>query len=184
MKHAIQLCTCCVLALFFFTACTEKSPVQTSYSIEHAGKTFVIDAANQTITNNDDVYAYSFSGNTTTITYPHGSTYFRTTSGNGWAGGWSDDYDETKYIPGGVLMDVLYRGRGDEKDSSGPSPFLAILLIAAGAFNAAKPRTAWYLGYGWRFKDAEPSELALGVERVVGVVVLIIGVIMLLASLQ
>ena len=41
MKHAIQLCTCCVLALFFFTACTEKSPVQTSYSIEHAGKTFV-----------------------------------------------------------------------------------------------------------------------------------------------
>ena len=78
-------------------------------------------------------------------------------------------------------MDVLYRGRGDEKDSSGPSPFLAILLIAAGAFNAAKPRTAWYLGYGWRFKDAEPSELALGVERMVGVVVLIIGVIMLLA---
>ena len=108
MKHALQLCTCCVLALFFFTACTEKSPAQTP---------------------------------------PIG----------------------------------LYRGRGDEKDSSGPSPFLAILLIAAGAFNAAKPRTAWYLGYGWRFKDAEPSELALGVERMVGVVVLIIGVIMLLA---
>ena len=50
-----------------------------------------------------------------------------------------------------------------------------------GIFNAAAPRAAWYLSYGWRYKDAEPSDAALVVARLGGAAAITAGVILLLA---
>ncbi|MBO5253428.1 MAG: hypothetical protein J6C51_05740 [Clostridia bacterium] len=51
-----------------------------------------------------------------------------------------------------------------------------VLLIALGLFAVLSPQTVWYLEYGWRFKDAEPSNLALTLNRIGGIVSIALGV--------
>lgn len=60
--------------------------------------------------------------------------------------------------------------------------FAGFLLIVFGALGAAFPYAAWYLSIGWKIEDAEPSEAALAVNRVGGVVAVIIGLIVLVSS--
>lgn len=60
--------------------------------------------------------------------------------------------------------------------------FIGFLFIISGLFAAISPYSAWYLSYGWRFKDAEPSELALSTERIVGIVLVIAGFITVISS--
>ena len=63
-------------------------------------------------------------------------------------------------------------------EESGGSPPLGLLLIALGIWGAAAPRSVWYLSYGWRFKNAEPSEAALLAERLGGGVAVVVGIIL------
>ena len=56
---------------------------------------------------------------------------------------------------------------------------MGILLMIIGLFNLISPRTGWYLSYGWRFKDAEPSDAALVMARIGGGIAILIGVILL-----
>jgi len=93
------------------------------------------------------------------------------------------DYDEDKYISGDVLMDLISgRYTADrDKDEGGVSPLLALLVIAVGIFNIAKPDVAWYLEYGWRYKDAEPFDLALTANRFGGGFTVFLGAILFLA---
>lgn len=55
-----------------------------------------------------------------------------------------------------------------------------IILAAAGVFYIVSPYKAWYLEYGWRYNNAEPSDLALGFNQVVGVIAVIAAVILFL----
>jgi len=52
---------------------------------------------------------------------------------------------------------------------------VALLLIGFGLLEVINPRITWYLSEGWKFKDAEPSDLYLAVSRVVGAVLVLIG---------
>ena len=56
---------------------------------------------------------------------------------------------------------------------------MGLLLIPVGLFLLISPRTVWYLSHGWRFKNAEPSDLALGLNRLGGGAALVIGVLLL-----
>ena len=58
---------------------------------------------------------------------------------------------------------------------------MALLLCGVGIFNLAAPKVSWYLSYGWRFKDAEPSNAAITLSRIGGAIAVVIGVIMLIA---
>lgn len=166
-----------LLLLFSLCACGQKKA--DVYEVEHGGKVYTVDTVNCTVTVDGYVCAYEIeSGSSSThftVTYPDGSTYWWSRSGNGGMGGWSDDYDENRYVPGDVLRDVLNLDASAEWEQTG-NPLLGILLIALGLFPAAAPRAAWTLSYGWRFKDAEPSELALGVNRVCGVATILLGI--------
>lgn len=62
------------------------------------------------------------------------------------------------------------------------SGFLGAVIIVIGLVIAIWPKIAWYLRLGWRFKNAEPSGLALGAERVTGVVLVIAGFILMVSS--
>ena len=57
---------------------------------------------------------------------------------------------------------------------------LIFFLLFVGAVNTAWPRGVWYLDIGWKVKDAEPSEAALGWSRTVGVVLLVVAVVMMI----
>lgn len=128
------------------------------------------------------MYQYEFSGNKSSydvnITYPDGSTYWFHMSGGAGHGGWSDDYDEDRYVDGDTLSDVLLEKAPKEVNSGN---WLAALIIAiVGIFNIVSPYSAWYLEYGWRYKNAEPSDIALGLNRVVGVIAVVAAVALLL----
>ena len=58
--------------------------------------------------------------------------------------------------------------------------WLALLLCGVGIFNLAAPKASWYLSYGWRFKDAEPSDAYMAIARIGGAIALVIGIIMLI----
>ena len=60
--------------------------------------------------------------------------------------------------------------------NTGGNPLLGLLLLAVGIFHAAAPRAAWFLARGWYYKDAQPSDLALGLNRVFGVMFGLAGV--------
>lgn len=53
---------------------------------------------------------------------------------------------------------------------------MGIILILIGLFNLILPREAWYLEVGWKLKDSEPSEGAIIFNRVVGGILVVIGI--------
>lgn len=149
----------------------------------YSGKTYTIDEEAMTISDGEHTYRYEVNGGGSSVNYriiyPNGSTYYWTWSGNMGHGGWSDDYDETRYVEGRVLMNVLETQM--PRESEPKNVLMIIFLLGAGIFNVAAPKTSWYLSDGWRFKDAEPSEAALEWGRFVGILLIVIAVFMILA---
>jgi len=61
--------------------------------------------------------------------------------------------------------------------------FFAVMVAVVCAIVAiVSPETSWYLSHGWKFKRAEPSDLALQVIRVSGVVALVFCVVYIFSS--
>lgn len=168
--------------LLLLCACGSEEPPSSVYEVERGGRTYTVDQDNQTITCDGEAYRFSVQGGgsqiRTEITYPDGSTYWWETSGMGGFGGWSDDYDPGAYVDGDVLLAVLGTDRVTPEEDGG-NPLPGLLLIALGIWGAAAPRSVWYLSYGWRFKDAEPSDAALLAERLGGGIAVFIGIILL-----
>lgn len=172
--------------LLTLSACAQK-PHSSTYTVTRDDTVFTVDQQNRTISDGEHTYQFTVSGNSSgyefEITYPDGSTYWWSVQRSGGIksgyGGWSDDYAEGRYVAGDVLVDVL------EKDPPLRVPDknipLILLLLAVGIFNTASPQTAWYLEHGWRYKNAEPSELALVLNRLGGIAVIIVAIIMLIA---
>lgn len=176
-----------LMLMFTLCGCQEKGNPNI-YDVTYNGKTYTVDQELGIITCDKTVYQFEISGRggnsvDLDIIYPDGSRYYWTYNGYFGHGGWSDDYDPEAlgYVRGDVLWNVLGLQSTDRRDSI-PSPLLAFLLLALGAFHTITPQTAWMLEHGWRFENAEPSDLALAVNRVLGVVLIFIGVICLLAS--
>ena len=175
IKRGILLCLLALLLLL--TACGgEKSP----NVYEQNG--YTVDLENRTITHGEDVYTYVISGSGSsseiTITYPNGATYYWTWSGSFGHGGWSDDYDPSAYVDGDVLLAVLGTDRATPERGGG-NPLLGLLIIGLGIGGGAAPRSVWYLSYGWRYKDAEPADMALVAERLGGGVAIVVGLALL-----
>lgn len=82
-----------------------------------------------------------------------------------------------EHIHANVLINVLQK-KAPRRTNPG-AVVSGLLLMALGLFEAVFPKAAWYLGYGWRYKDAEPSDAALLFGRVGGVIVIVIGFIMM-----
>ena len=171
-----------VFAILLFIMCSCSAP-QTKYTIEKNGIVFEVNKESNTISDGTNVYSYKFEGNEADyevdITYPDGSTYWWDMHGYSGSGGWSDDYNPQKYPDGDILTDVILEKAPKASKHGGESMFAIILLIALGIFNIVSPRTAWYLGYGWRYKNAEPSDVAIGFNVFGGVVAIIIAIILI-----
>ena len=159
----------CMMMLVLLCACG-REPLSPVY--EKNG--YTVDTEAQTITKGEDVIRYSFGGNgKVTFTYPDNTT--TSWSQNG-AGTSSLFFDADRWPGAWELMDVLDRDDLPQRKTGNP---LGLLLIPLGILQAVFPQAFWFANHGWKYKDAEPSELALGLGRVGGAVIALIGLIML-----
>ena len=160
-------------------ACS-NSDTNAAYTIERDGKIFEINAKDGIIFDGTYTYEYKLSGTSSSydldITYPNGAAYSWSQDGTMGCGGWSDDYNEELYVSGSTLRDVIER----VPKATNPTKFFSVmLLIVLGTFDAIFPKISWLLAYGWRYKNAEPSDIALGLIRVAGIIAIIIGIVMI-----
>ena len=175
MRH-IRFLALVLLTALLLAGCGGSKP----YEVASLWGVATIDPEAKTLTCGGNVYAYEISATknatTTTIRYPNGATYYLSSHGITSNSGWSNDYDESRYIPGDALISLLEREYPQEKKGT---PFLGLVCIALGIWGIAKPESLWYLGHGWRYRNAEPSDAALVMERLTGGLGIIVGLLLI-----
>jgi major membrane immunogen (membrane-anchored lipoprotein) len=174
MLKKLLLCLVLLLTLIF-SSCSVKN--EDTYDITYQDGTYSIDTVNKTILHEGQTYRYDISGAEITITYPDNSQYWWTKLNDGGYGGWSDNYDENKYVAGDILVKVL---TGEIPTNKSEKNYLAvIILLALGIWSAVSPRSSWYLSHGWKYKNAEPSDIAITITRIGGILLILISVILI-----
>ncbi|WP_181347365.1 DUF6199 family natural product biosynthesis protein [Thalassobacillus sp. CUG 92003] len=116
------------------------------------------------------------------VEFENGQTYFYEQTGNTGSGGGSEELTNKEMDLAEEAIDKYEKLNGDattSKNISTGDPF-GIVMILFGLLGAIFPHAAWYLEIGWKLRDAEPSELALIVNRVGGILASIVGLFVLL----
>lgn len=168
-----------LLLASLLSGCGKQEPIE----VVLPNAVYTVDTEKGTISDGMYTYTYEADDNGGTITYPDGSTYWYRQSGMSVISGWSDDYDGEKYASGQTLENVLEKVAEKRKGINFPGILLSLVMFAVGAGHIFAPESAWYISWGWRYKDAEPSDLALTMERIGGVVICIAAVILLITGL-
>ena len=197
MKRAVILL---LLAAILLTGCaaTEAQP-QEPYSQYVGSIRFDVDPAARTITARGYVFTYSYIDNGDTrgvsVTYPNGAVVTKTTTydSNGIGMGTTswDNADpeflssvESTYVDCYALLMVVPEQPAKEvKGEFAPLILVGIGFAAIGVWMYARPDVHWYWSHGWMYKDAEPSDAALGAIGAMGIISIILGVIMFLIGI-
>lgn len=191
MKRTIAIFALIFAAILLFAGC-KKEPLPKVYTVYSYGAPYTIDTQSRTISDGTYTYGYEYAASSSRVsfTYPDGNVYSAgiqsaNSSGAGGlsAGSISADYDYNSGYTDPLSLCYALASPREPKGaaSSGANPLLALLLCGVGIFNLAAPKASWYLSYGWRFKDAEPSDAAITLSRIGGAIAVVIGVIMLIA---
>jgi len=185
MKKTFLLFLCVLFAISMCSCSSSENGTSRTYTVNKYGTDYVVDPDNGTISDGTHIYQYELSGNSSGysihITYPDGSSYWWNMHKSGslmtGEGGWSDNYEENRYVDGRILCDVLEEDVPKERNSK--NILFVLVLLIFGIFNTVSPHTAWYLEYGWRYKNAEPSDAALVLNRLGGIAAIIVAVIII-----
>jgi hypothetical protein len=54
-----------------------------------------------------------------------------------------------------------------------------LMFLLIGVLNIVFPRAAWFMKYGWQYKNAEPSQMAIISARIGGIIAVVIGIFIL-----
>lgn len=196
MKRLIPI----VLALVLVLCACEKQ--KTVFTMEIGGYPLTVNTENSSISDGTNSYRYSRTGifaanggtEKTTIYYPNDSTYWWSMSTSGGvssgSGGWSDDYDETRYVPGDTLVAAVDQALENTSASRDAAVNWAWILcglfcVPYGIFACALPKEAWYLdhlGRMWQYRNPEPTEAALKMTRIGGGICIAVGVFLLIGG--
>ena len=186
MKRAIALALTFLL-LLTAAGCgdsvtvTERGPYTVGITDGVESVALTVDPINQTITaENGDVYTYTITSTEVTFRYPSGESYlWDFANGIGYG---SLIQPEEGYLDYSTLEAALSEEVEAVTPAKSKNPgylFFAFFCFLIGGLNLAFPYAGWYLKYGWRFKDAEPSDAALVLNRVAGGILVIIGIVFL-----
>lgn len=175
MKHFRILLMLLILAMVL-SGCANT--VREPYDYTFSGKTITVYPETNTITDGLDVYTYQIeetqSRTSYVIHYPNGATYHWTATETGGAGGWSDDYDESRYIRGNILVNALEQSQPRERVGN---IGVGLLLMGLGAVNFFLPELPFHLRYGWAVENAKPSGAYITWTKVCGAIAAIAGLI-------
>ena len=175
-----------MLVMALLPACTNEKPANEPYRTTVDGQDLTVmfnegTKSEGTISSVKGDYAFSCSiDGTLSITYPNGFLYTqRNFDGGTIAASLDDEAVNLGYIDGMSLGHAINAAssQGSTTNTKAVSPFVSVLLVAVGAIFIFAPKGLWWLSRGWMYKNVEPSDLALGIYRAIGVVVVIVGVI-------
>ena len=169
-----------LMAAVLLAACTNGNNYV--FDIEIDGELFTVDTKKDTITHAGDVYGYE-SGqwpDGMQITYPNGADF---RNGKG-----SSNYDPERYVDGETLISVASQAENNKPAVKNPVEVLGkiglgILVSGFGILYMLYPQDIWFLKNGWKFREAEPSDLYLGLVRFGGGVSVLIGIITILVAI-
>jgi len=180
MKRFAGILLLLLLLALTVLGCAKQESV---YTVVQNGMEFKVDTEHKTISDGVNTYQYQFSGDAhsykITITYPNGATYqYARTGGMGY-GSLDDEYAADAYAMGDMLAQVV---QTDAPKHTNPGKMMgALVMLILGALEVFFPEKLWSLRYGWRYKNAEPSDAALIVGRICGGGLIVVGVILLLS---
>jgi hypothetical protein len=60
---------------------------------------------------------------------------------------------------------------------------IGLIMFVIGLAHVINPTFFWYISNGWKFKNAEPSDLALFMGRVGGVITMIIAIFVMTGAI-
>lgn len=129
-----------------------------------------------------DVYHYTFDDGDITITYPNGATWWA----NGSVGGWDGDYDTGRYIDGDTLARQLTQAHQYARknwDNVLIVGLVCLLIIGLCIVDIMHPDIFYKMRYGLWVQNAEPTEFALMMSRIGGIVGIVLAVILFLCVL-
>lgn len=187
MKKHLRFGICVVLLLALLTACGAEEPAEpVIQTVQWMDRTYEINRTDCTIACGDEVCRYRIesdgSKTTYTILYDDGSEYYMVWEDYVGYGGWNQQYTDNHHSSGGDFIDVLKENQPKLQPGGLrlSDHFLwGLLVIVIGVITVCAPYGAWFLEHGMYYKDAEPSEIALNLIRVGGVLMIVGGVIML-----
>lgn len=178
MKKRTGFCLLLLISLLLAGCVSSRLPENATPA---DGKELIVNQDEQTIFDGQHTYSYDLSGNKddyhVTITYPDGETYYESLSNGQGHSGWSNGYNEAAYTSGSKLVNCVIDLLPQPAKQSMALPGVLVLII--GLFSAIFPRGVWQLSIGWLFRNAEPSDAALTMSRVGGIVLVILGLVAL-----
>jgi len=125
-----------------------------------------------------EVVLVTAEGNEITFTLPSGMELIRTISGN------------ASSLAGPMEMTDADMRKADEayaiwqqihppKDERSIPAWAALFIVGIGVLHLGFPRQAWYMREGWRLKQVEPSDAMLVVNRILGAMAVVFGLVLL-----
>lgn len=138
------------------------------------------------VESNGDTYLVSGTAGSFRVAFPDGRVLRRAHQGSMSTGSTEpgtratfEDWDTVDAL--GIL--VLGSPTADPGQRARPAgmPLVGLILIAAGLVSALNPDLAFFLEIGWRMRDARPSEAYRVFSRILGVILVVVGLFLLFA---
>lgn len=149
------------------------------------GVTYVLDEKAQTIAVNGHVLRYTYEDGGTQIIYPNGAEYCSTDGNWVWRNAPSDMVMNNG-MPYADCYDVcILVPKPEQEKDYGPlvgAILIDMAFIGLGIWVASRPYDHWNWRYGWRYKDAQPSDEALGRIAALGICQIVMGVIVIIVG--
>ena len=166
----------CILLLLLYPV---PAAMAAGTPVEVDGHALVVDFQAGTITGEGEVYSFAIQGDSIRIDYPNGVSFVRTGNATAGYGPVDQPFSTAGYLSEDTLFKALEGGDTEGGWRPGSYAPLALLLLPLGIFSLAKPERAWYVSWGWRYKNAKPSDGALLAQQLEGVVLVVIGIVVM-----
>ena len=166
----------CILLLLLYPV---PAAMAAGTPVEVDGHALVVDFQAGTITGEGEVYSFAIQGDSIRIDYPNGVSFVRTGNATAGYGPMDQPFSTAGYLSEDTLFKALEGGGAEGGWRLGSYAPLAVILLPLGIFSLVKPERAWYVSWGWRYKNAEPSDGALLAQRLEGVVLVVIGIVVI-----
>ena len=166
----------CILLLLLYPV---PAAMAAGTPVEVDGHALVVDFQAGTITCEGEVYSFAIQGDSIRIDYPNGVSFVRTGNATAGYGPVDQPFSTAGYLSEDTLFKALEGGDTEGGWRPGSYAPLALLLLPLGIFSLAKPERAWYVSWGWRYKNAKPSRRGAPAQRLEGVVLVVIGIVVM-----